>query len=473
MTELSPIPLIDIVQSDSYKQLYEGLRSQTNPVTWRTMSVKIGKLIGVKDPEHEDPSPQLFDQTKTLTEVLVEDTPLEPLVPEILDAIGFDQAQNLPTPNLDALLINARHQPDELLYSLAKFIRDKEKSIAVVNPVGHYNDQETRIVGPARMFRDMDKVVFLASTQAQRGGSWEVLIKTLRLLRNPAFTSRIQDKVHIVIPMWGGSRGHRPGQKMRMGYEVLEAQASSKLLALSVEDIWKNVAEEIDGHLPDVGIHTIDLHNPPSVSRVLRPFRIDFENHSPSTALASEILETRANQKLDHLTFKFIACDEGANARTDSLVQKTLIKTPGECYYDVIYINKTRKTAGIVSDAKIAKVVRWHKDETGIITQHEIDKDFIKNDEFIAVLSDDMLDTGNSLRIDKQKVFETFTRVSKWWFIASHPVLSQEENNLSGLGIDFYFLGNTLLVDPNILKGIKKDVDLASTLATGILGLVP
>ena len=191
-----PAPPVRIKKEflEEYIKLYKGVRSREDTVSWRTLIVTVKKLLGASK----------LSRAKKLVLFLIKRTYLEPLLSEILYALGLRTLKARKNKDLDFLLLNGRHFPEPLLWSLADYLKEKGKGVAVVNPVGHYNDGQTRVVGPSVIFCKINKLVILSSTQTKLGGSVSVLSNVLRLIRNLKLAERVNE-VDVVIPMFDGS----------------------------------------------------------------------------------------------------------------------------------------------------------------------------------------------------------------------------------------------------------------------------
>src|SRR3989339_669521 len=98
----------------------------------------------------------------------------------------------------DLLLLSGRHFPEAILWTLADYTKRLGKSVAVINPVGHYSDGQTRVIGPYKYFRKIKNLIILSSTQSKLGGSVSVLANVIKLIRNCDLAKRIE-KVEVII----------------------------------------------------------------------------------------------------------------------------------------------------------------------------------------------------------------------------------------------------------------------------------
>ena len=70
---------------------------------------------------------------------------------------------------LDYLLVNARHEPQELLWKTADELRAQGYSVAVINPNGHFGDSQKRMIVPDLLVRPVKHVILLSLTQEWTG----------------------------------------------------------------------------------------------------------------------------------------------------------------------------------------------------------------------------------------------------------------------------------------------------------------
>lgn len=446
--------------------------------------VGLRKMLGVPNSNFQPPRSDQLDIATGLVEALVTDTFLAPLAPEIFAAVGFPHSRIRESP-LDALLLNARHLPEPLLETLASSLLNNDKQVAVVNPVGHYNDKETRIVGP-NLLRRVDHLVLVASTQSQRGGSFEVLSKVLRLLRNPHFTPHI-GMVDVVIPMFGGSRGHRLGQDSTVGFEILEAVGNPKLLTLPLKDIYSQLRRELvvdrlthfkfsqaltfllGLNLPTVRFITVDIHNAQDPTQEFKDSGFEFVSVDSGPSLAQAAVGEIATRGLNDARLLVVACDGGAITRTECIAEDMLRVDPNRQFIDVVYIDKTRAEAGVVDKACLACVIRFSKDGWGRIERRELAREEYSMDEScVLVFSDDMIDTGGTARTDVSLVGSIFSNHALTLFLATHAVLSKGASALNRIGADVYVLTNSLKPDGLLDHPDVRIVDMAPAIAEAI-----
>lgn len=274
---------------EKYADLYRGIRDRNDTVSWRTLIVSIRELLGQETPDYKKVSWRFHLKGRKLIKTLVAKTYLEPLIPEIEYAVGIRGVTGRGAADLDLLLLSGRHFPEPILWTLADYAKSQGKRVAVINPVGHYNDGQTRVIGPYKYFRKIKKLVILASTQTKVGGSISVLCNVIKLLRNADLTKRVE-KVEIIIPMFGGSRGHRFGQSQEVGYEVMEAGFNAQMLSLITVNVLSRVAKEI-GKTPPIRFSSVDIHNGEYPQKTFTEVGLTFSSINSSLTLAGGITD--------------------------------------------------------------------------------------------------------------------------------------------------------------------------------------
>jgi phosphoribosylpyrophosphate synthetase len=458
-----------------YDGLYDGLREKKDPVTWRTLVVDLRRLLGGETPDCKPAVEELFENAYGFVSSLVDNSEVEPMIPEILRAVGeFDDLIEETREGLDALLFNGRHFPEPLLWTLADELRDKGLNIAVVNPVGHYNDGETRIVAP-HLGRPVDHFIIVASTQSEQGGSMEVLTKVIGVLRSPDYATYVRE-VDVVIPMFGGSRGHRLGQDNRVGFEVLEAKVNAKFPALLTQDFLDKVSDEIEGDGPIVRFISVDIHNDEYPQGVFVEGGMEFISADPTPELADEAYEQLKKREYLNLPLKVIACDEGAVPRTENMARAFLFHPQNRMKtLDVIYIDKARLEAGMVDESKtkIVRVERWRLTRAMKIVRAHLPVPTIENpstEKCVILFSDDMLDTGGTARDDMHLTEQHYPNTCLRIFAATHPILSKGIQALDKVGADIYLFGNTLKQTGLLGRDDVEIVEMAPAIARAILG---
>lgn len=439
-----PAPKIKIDKTllEKYADLYRGIRDRKDTVSWRTLIVSVRELLGEKYPDYKKVSHRFHAKGRKLIKLLVAKTYLEPLIPEIEYAVGIRSLVGRGGSDLDLLLLSGRHFPEPILWTLADYAKSLGQNVAVINSVGHYNDGQTRVVGPYRYFRKIKIIIILASTQSKLGGSVSVLANVIKLIRNSDLAKRTE-RVEVVIPMFGGSRGHRFGQSQEVGYEVMEAGFNAQTLSLISENILKRLKGEIK-NLPIVRFSSIDIHNEEYPKKTFNEVGLEFKSISSSKTLAKGIIDF-INKKKIRVPIKLVACDTGAIPRTQNLARDILLN--GEKIYNniqVIYMEKKRISAGIVKDASIGKVEEWKKKGRTIKVRNiKIpQKPVFKNT--IIVYSDDMIDTGGTAEKDLKFISSFYPNSVLKIFVATHPIFSKGFSAIKRIGADVYILGNTL-----------------------------
>lgn len=472
-TIIAPIPL-DEKMKKIYDGLHYGIRSQEDPVTWRTLIVDLRRLVNVEEGPDKHAAPQeAFEDAYDFVTALVEGTDLQLVMPDILRAIGeFDDLIEDTREGLDALLFNGRHFPEPLLYSLADLLRDQGKRVAVINPVGHYTDDEPRIVAP-HVIRPIEHLVIMASTQTKQGGSLEVLSKVSRTIRNTKFTPHVR-QVDVVIPMFGGSRGHRLGQDERLGYEVLEATINPKILSLTTRDVLEKLEEETGMRGPVVRFISVDIHNDEYPGGVFEEGGFEFISADPAPELADAAYTELKKRDCLYLPLKVVACDEGAIPRTESM-GRALLTHPDNILrtVDIIYIKKFRLEAGVAERVELVRAERWVLTDEGKVVMEEVPmftKDEPSDEECVILFSDDMLDTGGTAEGDMDLVVSHYPNTCLKMFAATHPVLSKGVGALDRVGADVYLFGNTLKQPELLDRDDVRPVDMAPAIARVILG---
>ncbi|MFH1864224.1 MAG: phosphoribosyltransferase family protein [bacterium] len=464
-----PAPPIRIKKEllEEYARLYKGIRNREDTVSWRTLIVTCRKILGVADPDYKPVRKSKLAQSKKLVALLVKKTYLEPLFFEIIYALGFRNIKNRKKADLDCLLFSGRHYPEPLLWNLADYLKEKGKSVAVVNPVGHYNDGQTRVVGPSVVFGKINKVIILTSTQTKFGGSVSVLSNVIRLLRNPKLAQKVKE-VDVVIPMFGGSRGHRIGQSEDVGFEVMEAAFNAKLICLPTKDLQKKLSKEIN-NLPKYRYYSLDIHNSLYPDKIFKGEGFNFISIDPTRKIVEDIFKYLHRRRVQNIPIKVVACDTGAIVRTENFAKNLLILLKSKNKkLQIIYIEKKRPQAGTVSSAKISKIEEWKK-EGRKITKRGVripKKSSLK--ESILIYSDDMIDTGGTAEKDLNYLSGVYPNCIMKIFVATHPVLSRGLSAFKRIGADVYFVGNSLNVEGLSEQANVQLVDLAPSICGAI-----
>lgn len=443
-----PAPPIRIKKEllEEYARLYKGMRDREDTVSWRTLIVTCRKILGVADPDYKPVRKSKLTQSKKFVAFLIKKTYLEPLFFEIMYALGFRNIKNRKKADLDYLLFSGRHYPEPLLWNLADYLKEKGKSVAVVNPVGHYNDGQTRVVGPSIVFGKINKVIILTSTQSKFGGSVSVLSNVIRLLRNPKFAQKVKE-VDIVIPMFGGSRGHRIGQSEDVGFEVMEAAFNAKLISLPTEDLQEKLSKEIN-NLPKFRFFSLDIHNSLYPDKIFKEEGFDFISIDPTREIAEDVSKYLHRRRVQDIPIKVVACDTGAVVRTENFAKNLLnLSKSKNKELQIIYIEKKRQQAGMISSVKISKIEEW-KREGGKTIKSKVripKRSSLK--ESILIYSDDMIDTGGTAEKDLNYLSGVYPNCVMKIFAATHPVLSRGLSAFKRIKADVYFVGNSLNVE--------------------------
>jgi phosphoribosylpyrophosphate synthetase len=439
-----PAPKVKIKPSllEKYAALYRGIHDRSDTVSWRTLIITIRELLGETAPDFKKVDRRLHPKAKKLIRFLVSKTYFEPLIPEIEYAVGIRNSVKESGNDLDLLLLSGRHFPEPMIWTLADFAKSQGKNVAVINPVGHYNDGQTRVVGPVKFFRKIKKLVILASTQTKCGGSISVLSSVVRLLRNAELMKKV-GSVEIVIPMFGGSRGHRYNQDPEVGFEIIEASFNARILSLVAKDIVDHLTPEIP-KIPKIRFSSIDIHSGEYPAKTFNELGFEFVSISPSKSLAKGITSL-LNLKKFKIPLKLVACDKGAVPRTENLA-KELILGGGHFVksLQVIYMEKKRLTAGVVKSTEIANVVEWEKKSSGIHIKKLKAPRKPNFKSTVIVYSDDMIDTGGTAERDLKFISSFYPNAPLKIFVASHPVFSKGFGVIKTIGADAYVVGNTL-----------------------------
>ena len=302
----------DLAVNKEAIELYRKLRSRRELLPWRTLIIEIKKLLGSGNPEHEPFPKSKFPKAERLVKWLVSGSSLEEVEPEILYALGFDIKFDKKR-MIDALIFNAHHQPEPLLWKLADSFKRQGKKVALVNPVGHYNDMQTRKLSPSCLLTKVKKLLIVSSTQEMYGGSIRTFANVIRTIRNLKFAQHIKE-VDVVIPMFGGSRGHRLGQGEEVGYEVMEAVFNAKVLALTTKDVLEQLRiESVGKQVPLVRFFSVDIHNSEYPFKTFRNEGFEFISINPAQQIAEVLYDELKERRLLNYPIKIVACDKEQN----------------------------------------------------------------------------------------------------------------------------------------------------------------
>ena len=470
-----------------YEELAAKIKDKENPVTWRTLAISLREMTESDNPDWNPPPLETLPMGKEIIKHITDGTYLEPLRDSILWAVygEYGERKILPSKDeiepLDFLLVNSRHKTQELFWKLADTLREEKYSVAAINPIDHFNDRQTRMVVPDHLTMPVKHAVFLSSTQYQDGGSLEVLTLALRALRNPNLTYMV-DEVDVILPMFGGSRGHKPGQSRFIGFEALETIYHPKDLIETIDDIETSIVgphryriyhhvHQMRGELkfPKVNFYTVDIHNKILPAKKFREARRHFESLLPTIEMTTRCLDVLSEKNLSNLPIRIVTCDGGSIERTENQAREMLIQ--GVPTIEVICIDKTRIRSGEVANAEMASIVEWKlSDDHKTIIKTELARDGVDYQKAcVLVFVDDMIDTGGTAGKDIALVKSYFQNSKFTVFIATHPIFSQGVGEaLSRMNADTYIVGNTLSTDrfrnyQNIIP-----VNLAPTIAKAL-----
>lgn len=496
--------------------VYSGYRDKNDPITVRTSLIDVAKIMGVENPEWEEIPEKDRYITTLLLNYLNSETLWKPLNPEYIDAMVKRSDKEVETyvPKKFRLVVaNGRHKAEPLWSGLAEYVDKKHPGeVAKFNPVGHYNDGQSRVAGIRRLIREVETFVVLGSTQTERGGSLEVLTHAGRLIRNVDFSSKIKN-LAIVMPFMGGSRGHRLGQRDNLVYEVLEMLSSPKIPSLSLlnarERVWVDkvgskygveispkgtvqtlldtditkVKQLQDGvkkgeiltpdDLLKIQVITVDIHNEDLPRRKFEEMGIEFINADPTPELAHASIDIIKKNNMMNEAWLGMASDKGAIKRNERFVKEMLIQSEKREIF-IGFMNKTRKMAGIVDKVEMGEIEKW------TIVNDELVKEVLSKSEkkdlfdkgVVLIKNDDMIDTGGTNRKD-EKYLRDKMKVLLSITVATHPVFSWKGLDirsfwerlktfsfsrfsiLDKIGSDAYIFTNTL-----IFNGLSKRKDV-------------
>jgi len=436
---------------EEYVRLYQGLRDKSDPVTWRTTICKIKMLLGVNCPDWDTLPTSKHKEAIELVQKLVQGTYLEPFTPDLLQALGINSHKHT-REVIDALIYNGRHLPEELLWKVANEYQNQNKSVVVVNPVGHYNDGETRIVAPGKLTNRVRRLIILASTQEMYGGSVAVLANVIRTIRFASFSKDVEE-VDVVIPMFGGSRSDKDGQSPEIGFEVQQAIFDAKMLSATTADLLQSLREELPlKSIPKVRFFSVDIHGDTFPKRIFESDGLEFVSVCPMAAFAEAVKQEMIDQKLESLPLMVVASDAGATVRAERFAHEiTKIRDKSEIL--MVYFDKKRSQAGEVGKLAVAHLAHWS------VRGNEIKKTDITDakkvgERFIRIIPDDMLDTGGTAEKDSELLDQIMPASALKIFIATHPVLSRGPLAIDRTKADVVLVGNTL--NPPHLKSHSK-----------------
>lgn len=436
---------------ESFNRLFVGLGSEEDPVSWRTAVITVRELLMSGDEEiNADLSAPDYDLERGFEFVseLLEETWLKSLTPEFFMAVfDLEEMPELVTPlldcmvnDLDAVLMNARHLPEELLFRLGEEFGSKE-GVVIVNPIGHYADKQTRVIGP-HIKRKIGNLVFLASTQNSKGGHLSVLLDALGLLEDKELVSRAEN-VSVVIPMFGGSRSHRPGQGESLGFEVLQAKTSARAIKGLLSDLAQEYSK--DGiEMPEINVYSVDIHNGEWPAGVFDGDGLTFESISPSPVFAPAVFEYVKDNDLSEYPIQLVASDKGAAERTREIAEEMLDLLEGGAEIDLVYFDKSRVTAGVVGETQLSRIEKWRKVDGEIKIVVVGSEDYDWETRRVCVMSDDMVDTGGTQERGVRRTRDLNPNVEAVVVVATHPVTSQGVEMLDRVPADVIIVANTL-----------------------------
>lgn len=375
---------------------------------------------------------------------------MEKLYHEALSSLGV--SQRAVREDLDLLIVNAHHSSEPLFWGLIEEAKKEKLNFAGINPVGHYSDQQIRILSPLGKYFTAKRILIITSTQGVYGGGITLLINVLRILRNEMLTRKTQN-IDIVIPMFGGSRGHKIGQLPEIGYEVLEMINNPKMLCLMIRDIKRKLTlRKIK--FPTVKFYSVDIHNEVLPARTFAGYHFPFINILPSKEIAKELTKVIKRKRLTKYPLYVTICDFGACTRAENLI-KAFLKYNSHYSHQVKVINikKERKQAGVITSAKINQMTSYLLKNKKIIKK-TLTVPKISYRPYTLFYIDDMIDTGGTAKKDMGIVLSKFPNPRMKIFAATHPIFSKDLSPLDTIGADLYLIGNTLKVPG--LKEIPK-----------------
>lgn len=440
---LGPESQFELLQSRDFLLLRQGIQDLVNPLPWPYLIGGLRKMLGSPNPNWIPLTSGKYEISHLVVNELIDQTPLRHLLPEIMYSLGFD-SEIKALPPIDALILNARHQSEPISYEMFNVLESSHKLSGVVQPVAHYTDREALVLGP-RFVRRVENLFFIASTQQMYGGTYDVLVNTLRLFREPDIASRT-GRIHIVMPTEGGGRGHRESYDKRFGVEVFEAKVNPKKLTETTKDILERLEREEGIIIPRemITFYTIDAHHPPSMEEGFASEGYGYVNTIPSSDYARAILDLLNNEGLDGYPIRIVACDKGALDRSWALAKSILELYANGRSVDIVLMNKYRKIAGVIEKSEIVQVVSVKKSSNNGYILNIKDPLGDSREPCVLIYSDDMWDTGGTAREDNNSLFWYYPWAVSRLFVGSHPILSLGLDMLNNTGFDWYFFPNTL-----------------------------
>jgi phosphoribosylpyrophosphate synthetase len=465
--------------------LKNGIRNELDPVTTRTLIVTLNELNGSPDPEWEDAAPEKFNQAVEQVVDLTQDTFLQPLRREFLMSMGYPQNKVIERlrefgeseyDEIDWLFLNGRHFPEPLLYKAAREAQKYGGKVAAINTVGHHGDNETRTIPPTFWRHPIGDAVMIASTQHQQGGSLGTVGNVMFTVDNPEFVSCTK-RLHVVMPMFGGSRSHRIGQSRKIGREKLGAEFNAELLSGVANNILVSLrnggVEEVD--LPEMKFYSVDIHNDELPAKTFKKWGYEFVSISPAPELADAATDYLEKKEWHKQRLRFVACDHGSVKRTEVMVEafkdKYLEKYGELPEIEIVYMDKKRKK-GRVEEVSIEKIVNW-KFVDGVWEKQKCDlENFNRDKDGITILVDDMVDTCGTASEDITLMRVASPKENGWLFIGTHAVLSKGVRSLDKLNVDQIFITNTLNPEGLDHRGDLTVVDVSKSIVRTIKQMV-
>jgi len=448
-----------------YSELHKGLRDRGDTTTWLTTIIDSRKLLGSPDPERQVPDVSRKVAMKYF-ELLYGGTYLEPLIPESMYALGVDISEREDFGKIDFLFLNGRHKPEPLLWNVAEKMSDGGMSVAVVNPVGHYPSRETRIIGPAKLFHDVDNAVLLASTQEEHGGSMALLEDAVDYFYEEKVSERIR-RVSIVMPWIAGSRGHTPGQDVRIGHEVLQAESAPAQFSRGISALRK----KLGGKSPEFRVLTVDIHNEQLPGDVFKEHGVEFESVCPMREFAHAAIQEVNEQGFGGMPVRVVASDHGALARTKRFAS-WFLRNP-ECSVntlEIVEISKARSRAGEVERAEVNNISIVSLGRKGEVKIESNGMGSKIEGSYVRVPVDDMVDGGGTSEKEDRYLNEIYPEAAFKIFVATHPVMSLGPDVVvSRTGADVVIVGNTLMPEGISRNDKVRVVDVSGPIVEALI----
>ena len=239
---------------------------------------------------------------------------------------------------------------------------------------------------------------------------------------------------------------------------------------MPAEDLLKKLSKETN-KLPNIRFFSLDIHNSLYPKKIFNEEGFEFVSIDPTQEMVGEIANFLFKKRMINIPVKIVACDTGSIPRTEKLAEKLLISPdlPAGRQVEVVYMQKKRIQAGVVSSAKIAKIEKWKKEGKKIIksTLGVPKKSSLK--ETVLIYSDDMIDTGGTAEKDINFLSGIYPNCAIKIFVATHPVLSRGHSAFKRIGADIYFVGNSLNIEGLSEQSNVRLVDMASAIYRAIV----